>query len=217
MLLHGARRLPPRAHAFEIGELSMAKKPGAPPRGPPSDLPTPAGPRPALRQVAPSERVQWPWGSPFLKPQDRLQALLPLGKLLQPPPLPESPPPPRPSPRGHPPPSYLTMQHLVARFPGAFVSLGLFPYLGAKRNRERRKGARDWRLVVVVVVVPPALPARGGRVTARASSGQLGHPHPAVTGKRRTLPPARVIDGSKAVRLSCPLLRHCDARPLAAR
>lgn len=40
------------------------------------------------------------------------------------------------------PPSYLTRQHLVARWPGALLPRGLFPYLGGKRNRETEGGPK---------------------------------------------------------------------------
>ena len=38
--------------------------------------------------------------------------------------------------------SYLCKQHLVARFSGALLPRGLFPYLGGKRNRETERGPR---------------------------------------------------------------------------
>lgn len=49
-------------------------------------------------------------------------------------------------------------QHLVARFFGALLPLGLFPYLGGKRNRETERGPR---LASGRLPTRAALPGRG--------------------------------------------------------
>lgn len=36
----------------------------------------------------------------------------------------------------------LARQHLVARFPGALLPQGLFPYLGGKRNQKTERGPK---------------------------------------------------------------------------
>lgn len=53
--------------------------------------------------------------------------------------------------------SYLTMQHLVARLPGALLPHSLFPYLGGKRNRETERGPK------LACRRPPARAGRSGR------------------------------------------------------
>lgn len=63
-----------------------------------------------------------------------------------------SPPPPR-RPR-----FYLSMQHFVARFSGALLPWGLFPYLGGKMNRETERGPR---LASGRLAARAALPGRG--------------------------------------------------------
>lgn len=109
---------------------------------PPVPLPCPqpssgaSPPTGALRQVAAPGWAQWRRRRLPSLPA-RLAPALPSFPKLRPP-APESPePPPL---RGRP--SYLTMQHLVARFPGALLPRGLFPYLGGKRNRETEGGRR---------------------------------------------------------------------------
>lgn len=67
--------------------------------------------------------------------------------------------------------SYLVMQHLVARFPGALLPRSLFPYLGGKRNRETERGPKlsSGRL--------PAPAALSGReMAARAGASKPGRP-----------------------------------------
>lgn len=59
--------------------------------------------------------------------------------------------------------SYLTMQHLGARFPGALPPSCLFPYLGGKRNRETQ-GDRSVRQGVLPV--QPSL-GRGHQAASR--------------------------------------------------
>lgn len=59
--------------------------------------------------------------------------------------------------------SYLTMQHLGARFPGALPPSCLFPYLGGKRNRETQ-GDRSVR--PGVLPVQPSL-GRGHQAASR--------------------------------------------------
>lgn len=59
--------------------------------------------------------------------------------------------------------SYLTMQHLGARFPGALPPSCLFPYLGGKRNRETQ-GDRSVR--PGVFPVQPSL-GRGHQAASR--------------------------------------------------
>lgn len=59
--------------------------------------------------------------------------------------------------------SYLTMQHLGARFPGALPPSRLFPYLGGKRNRETQ-GDRSVR--PGVLPVQPSL-GRGHQAASR--------------------------------------------------
>ena len=62
--------------------------------------------------------------------------------------------------------SYLSMQHFVARFSGALLPWGLFPYLGGKMNRETERGP-SWRLGVL----RPAQPSRG---VGWSSGGPVG-------------------------------------------
>lgn len=64
--------------------------------------------------------------------------------------------------------SYLTMQHLVARLPGALPPSRLFPYLGGKRNRET-EGDRSGRPGVL-----PVQPSLGRRHQAATRVGAPG-------------------------------------------
>lgn len=93
-------------------------------------------------------------------------------------------------------PSYLTMQHLVARFPGALLPWGLFPYLGGKRNREAGggPGLRSGRLPASAALSGRADSPSGRRGAGAAGRGQAA-PGPAPArvsaAPKRCVPAAR--------------------------
>lgn len=87
--------------------------------------------------------------------------------------------------------SYLTMQHLVARLPGALPPSRLFPYLGGKRNRETegdRSGCPG------VLLVQPSLGRRHQAATRVGAPGSSS----SAAGRGGCL---------------CYPLRHCGSAP----
>lgn len=84
--------------------------------------------------------------------------------------------------------SYLTMQHLVARLPGALPPSRLFPYLGGKRNRET-EGDRSGR--PGVLPVQPSLGRRHQAATRVGAPGFSASARGSAAGKGR-LPPLPV-------------------------